>query len=185
MNFYAYLWLREDGTPYYVGKGCRDRAFVNIGRSRCHAPEQSKIVILERDSEIEAFQTEQELIGNWGRKDLGTGCLYNLTNGGEGASGAVHSAEWKESIGKMFRGEGNPFFGKKHVAEFRKGHPVLEETRRKIAQANLGNCKALGHIGKTGSVEIMRECGNRGHHIRWHINRGLISPECSFCGVSQ
>jgi len=28
VEFYTYLWLREDGTPYYVGKGCGKRAFT-------------------------------------------------------------------------------------------------------------------------------------------------------------
>lgn len=38
-------------------------------------------------SEAEAFQHEKYLIAVLGRKDLGTGILRNMTNGGEGSSG--------------------------------------------------------------------------------------------------
>jgi hypothetical protein len=51
--FYTYLWLRSDGTPYYVGKGCGNRAYFSTPGHR----------------EAEAFVTETEMIANWGRKD--------------------------------------------------------------------------------------------------------------------
>jgi hypothetical protein len=118
-QFYAYLWLRDDGTPFYVGKGSGNRAFSNYARrkgQRC-PEDRSKVLILERNLEQEAFETEKELIANWGRKDLGTGCLYNQTDGGDGYAGVY----------KCRLGEANPFFGKKHVDGFRKGHLVSEK----------------------------------------------------------
>lgn len=81
--FYTYLWLREDGTPYYAGKGSGRRAFVSYGHG-VHAPaDKTRIVVMLRASETEAFVSEIELIRNWGRLDLGTGCLRNRTDGGE------------------------------------------------------------------------------------------------------
>ena len=78
---YTYVWLREDGTPYYVGKGKDYRAYNKhrVG----NAPPLGRIVFYIARDEDDAFETEVSLIWYYGRKDLGTGCLRNLTDGGE------------------------------------------------------------------------------------------------------
>ena len=86
--YYVYQWLREDGTPYYVGKGKDGRAW------RKGSPPKSRVVIVEDNlSERHALALEVELIAKHGRKDLGTGILRNLTNGGEGVSGLIQTEE--------------------------------------------------------------------------------------------
>jgi len=82
MTFYTYLWLREDGSPYYVGKGKGDRAFEDHGWGR--PPKDSSRIILQYwldESTALAFEIYQ--IDFWGRKDLGIGILRNMTDGGE------------------------------------------------------------------------------------------------------
>jgi hypothetical protein len=84
-TFYTYLWLREDGTPYYIGKGHGDRAFSKhrIGS----APPKSQIIVETFPDEMSAFEAEIFLISYYGRIDLGTGCLRNRADGGQGLSG--------------------------------------------------------------------------------------------------
>lgn len=85
-DYYTYAYLRKDGTPYYIGKGRRDRAFSKQGRS-LHLPPRDRILFLKKGlTEEEAFKHEIYLIAVFGRKDLGTGILRNLTDGGEGCS---------------------------------------------------------------------------------------------------
>jgi len=85
-SFYTYAHLREDGTPYYVGKGTGNRAW----RKRKFRPPDNRILILKKNlTEEEAFRHEVYMIFVLGRKDLGTGILRNRTNGGEGTSGAI------------------------------------------------------------------------------------------------
>lgn len=127
MKFYAYLWLRGDGTPYYAGKGCRDRAFIRKGHRVNPPKDQSRILVFHRNSEIEAIETEKELIRNWGRKDIGTGCLQNMTDGGDGGLlGYRHSAETKA---KMSKSAPRHFLGQHHTAAARK---VMSEKRKGI-----------------------------------------------------
>jgi hypothetical protein len=95
-DYYVYLYLREDGTPYYVGKGKNGRAFSKKGRRMKPPSDKSKIVFHSKNlTEDQAFALEKELIAKYGRKDNGTGILRNLTDGGEGMSGHILSDEAK------------------------------------------------------------------------------------------
>ena len=81
MEFYSYLWLRADGTPYYAGKGKGNRAHIR-GSHRLRPPDDnSRILIFPMASEADALESEIALIDLFGRKDLGTGCLRNFTTG--------------------------------------------------------------------------------------------------------
>lgn len=107
-QFYAYLYRDpKTGIPVYVGKGYGNRAFdhfkskTRLGNMlRKRIAEGFKVepeFIVFGDEEL-AFFVEQEAIRKYGRDDLGTGTLFNLTDGGEGQSNP--SPEVREKISK-------------------------------------------------------------------------------------
>ena len=108
-GFYVYAYIREDGTPYYIGKGQRKRAWAlhKTTNQKINVPNNpDNIVILESNlTEVGAFAIERRLINWFGRKNIGTGTLLNKTEGGEGLSGYRLTESHKEKIGKSNKGK--------------------------------------------------------------------------------
>jgi len=86
VNYYTYAYLREDKTPYYIGKGTENRIYSTNRRVK-PPKDKSRIIFLKQNlTEEEAFKHEVYMIDVFGRKDNGTGILRNRTDGGEGTS---------------------------------------------------------------------------------------------------
>jgi hypothetical protein len=88
-QYYTYAWLREDRTPYYVGKGIGNRAYCvhRRGNSYISAPPRNRVIFLKKNlTEFDAYRQENYIITILGLKSEG-GILINMSYGGEGSSG--------------------------------------------------------------------------------------------------
>ena len=87
IGFYVYAYLREDNTPYYIGKGKNKRAWCRRKYDVAKPLNDNLVIILESNlTEIGAFALERRYIKWYGRIDNNTGILHNRTDGGEGQS---------------------------------------------------------------------------------------------------
>ena len=98
-EFYVYTHHKQsDGSIFYVGKGKGNRAHKFEGRNNLWNRTADKHgvevrIIATNLTQQEAFDLEVRLIEQHGRININTGSLVNFTDGGEGVSGAVHSAK--------------------------------------------------------------------------------------------
>lgn len=102
LGFYVYSWIREDGSPFYIGKGNGVRAWK---KTKNHYPPCKERIIINAChlTETEALLLEVKLIQSFGRQDLGTGILNNRTNGGEGPTGRKTSDETQKKLGESVK----------------------------------------------------------------------------------
>jgi hypothetical protein len=97
-KFYTYMWLRNDGTPYYIGKGKLRRAMRSEDHNVHRPKSNDRIILQEWPCENDAFEAEKFLIACYGRLDLGAGCLRNKTDGGDGPSGVIWNDDMRRKM---------------------------------------------------------------------------------------
>ena len=136
--YYTYAYLREDRTPYYIGKGQGNRAYRRSKKDIKPPKDKSRIIYLKQNlTEEAAFKHEVYMIAVFGRIDLGTGILHNRTDGGEGSSGTIMSEETKRKISESHKGKTKSEETKRKMSEANKGKIVSEETRKRLQSYNI------------------------------------------------
>jgi group I intron endonuclease len=205
-NYYTYAYLREDGTPYYIGKG-KGKRIHDKTRTVNLPPKERRVLLKQNLTEDEAFNHEIYMIAVFGRKDLGTGILYNKTNGGEGLSGKIFTEEHKKKIGEetkkkwnngcfneqsyekwrnAAKGEKNNMYGRTHTDEAREkirnthlGRTWSDELKLKKANSMKGENNHF--YGKTHTEEVKEKIINR-HRKLYKLltpNGELIEEYCT------
>lgn len=142
-GFYVYAYLREDLTPYYIGKGLGNRAWKQHRRNNkgVWTPEHTHIIVIEDHlSELGSFALERRMIRWYGRKDLSytdrpLGILHNETDGGDGATGYIPTAEHKAKVSAKLKG----------IPSGRLGTTSSLETNAKISKSMTGKIRSLEH----------------------------------------
>ena len=112
-KFYVYVWIRYNGDPVYVGKGCGPRAHREFGRGNnvhLHAiikkdreagfPDPKRVMVAQNLTENEAFELEMREIAKFKRtKDGGT--LTNMNDGGPGREVEAELGRRLKALGKF------------------------------------------------------------------------------------
>lgn len=167
-NFVVYMYVRVDGTPYYIGKGRPQRPYYKKGRP-CGTPPRERIIILHSNiDEQEAFRIEKYLIAKYGRKDIGTGILKNRSDGGEGCSGAVYTEERRRKISESKLGEKhwaykprdwyNPKFGE-----------ILNKSCSDLVKEYSSENLNRGHLSQVALERVL-------HHKGWRLLKNKNLP---------
>jgi hypothetical protein len=165
----VYKHIRLDtGKPFYFGIGkTESRAYSTNNRNLFWKNIVSKtdyrVEILFRGlTWEEACEKEKEFIKLYGRVDLGTGILCNMTDGGDGQLGVVYTDRRREKVSRSMtgrkktdeeklklsnsqKGEKNHMFGKK----------MSEEQKKKISNSLKGEKHYM--FGKKMSDETRKK----------------------------
>lgn len=158
MRYYLYRHIRKDkNVPFYIGVGtknkrrtissCYSRAYNLTGRNKIHTNIVSKTdieieIIYESDNLQDIFNKEIEFIALYGRINLNSGTLANLTSGGEGGGQGWSEEVMNEAKRKRRENGTNAANGKRIGADTASGK-IKPYDRR-----GSGNPKYKGPVGK-------------------------------------
>lgn len=160
-NYYVYFHRKaSDNTVFYVGIGNQPkykRAFLTTKNKRSdfwHRIVAKYGLVVEIKSKNltkkKAIEIEKHFISYYGRMDNRTGCLCNMTNGGDGVCGYSPkttnkgkkfkplSKEHKEAIRKSNSGRVHTTEERKKISDAKKGTALSSAVKNKISKSMLG-----------------------------------------------
>lgn len=171
MNAFVYIFFDpRNGDPKYVGIGGEHRAFRHLqGNGSSNKGLQAfieemksvgisiKPIMIPQESKEQAKKTEIYMIKLYGRVDLGTGTLFNLTDGGDGM---LNPSPY---IKEIMRGVNSSDAHRKALSESLKGRKFSDDHKEKLSKAARKRQAILTcpHCQKQGN-----ECGMK----TWHFD---------------
>jgi hypothetical protein len=177
LPFYVYV-IRDprpnkNNAPLYIGKGSKGRAktwividikYIKNNVLRSILAQCDKIgmtrpvpeIIARFDTEAEALAHEIALIKEYGRRDLKTGTLCNVTDGGEGLAGN------KAVIERGRRRFSDPAYQAQLAAD-----PAIQAKRKAGLHRFLASPEGKAHTAKRTQRFI---AGGKSHLRKWHAS---------------
>jgi hypothetical protein len=160
------------GLPIILVRVKKEECMLNIGggNGSFTPKDKSRIIILKYfTSEIDAYKHEMYMISVLGRKDLGTGILINVSDGGEGSSNV--SQRTRNLISKNHKGKVYSEKTRRKISEARKGQKCPDYLKEYFSKIYSG--EGNPNYGKKHSPETLEKisAGTRGKNLktRWYI----------------
>jgi hypothetical protein len=166
MKYYVYeLWDIIKNELFYVGKGCGKRSYSHTSKSNLAKSDSNQFkknvirkMLLENnkpvtkyvfrtDDELSAYIEETRLIMLYGRRDIGTGFLTNLTDGGVGSLSPNDLTRAKLSKARLGKKDSTETRLKKAASS--KNRIITNETRQKMSIVKLGKIPACVELRRS------------------------------------
>lgn len=99
-KYYCYAYLREDGSPYYIGKGSGKRIHSTVHNVNL-PPIERRVILKNNLTNEDALELEKKIIAKYGRKEFGD-ILHNKTDGGDSPPVAKKVKKIELKVFKIF-----------------------------------------------------------------------------------